>query len=157
MSTPAAAQGGVELGIDGKLSRTEFDGFGLTTVAVPVSRVRAGFYMSETVALEPRVALNYLDSEGESLTLMELGAGLFYHFKADRAMTRPYLGATASMAYADVSDLDSETDFSLGAEGGLKIPMADRMDFRLGAFVQRFFDAESTEFGVLFGISFFTR
>lgn len=157
LATPAAAQRPVELGIDGSIARTSFDGFGVTSFEIPITRVRAGFGLSESLALEPSIGLIYLNSDGESLTTFALGVGLFHHFKTDRTVTRPYLGVTSGLSFVDVSDFDSETDFALGAEGGLKMPMSDRLDFRLGAFLERAFDAEATSFGLRFGLSFWTR
>lgn len=158
LATPAAAQRPVELGIDGSIARTSFDGgAGLTTFQIPIQRVRAGFGLSESLALEASTAIDYFNFDGAEILAIGLGAGLFHHFKTDRAVTRPYLGVTSALFFVDVSDVDSDTDFALGAEGGLKMPMSDRLDFRLGAFLARQFDAEATIFGLQFGLSFWTR
>jgi hypothetical protein len=166
VATPAAAQSGVELGLDGTISRVTSDGGDYTLVSIPVSRVRAGFYLNELVSIEPTLSIQWQDYDGGSLTAAALGAGLLYHFNGDRARTRPFVEGNVQLLYVsekiDAIDFDeSATQFALGGGVGVKTPMADRFDLRLEAFVQHALESDdffsSTTFGVLFGFSFYTR
>lgn len=166
VATPAAAQGGVELGLDGTISRVTSDGGDFTMVSVPVSRVRAGFYLNEMVSIEPSLSFQWQDYDGGSSSAVALGAGLQYHFNGDRARTRPFVEGNVQLNYfsekVDAIDFDeSATQFAFGGGVGVKTPLADRFDLRLEAFVQHALETDdflsSTTFGVLFGFSFFTR
>ena len=167
LAAGAEAQRPIELGVDGTIARVTSDGGDFTTIAVPLGRVRAGFYLSDLVSLEPSLGFNWVDTDVGSATSLTLGAGLLYHFKADPAVVRPFIEGNVQMAYQKVSfdadpDLDaSDTQFAVGGGVGVKVPMVSRMDLRLEAFVQHAFESDaalsSTTFGALFGFSFYTR
>ncbi len=166
LAARAEAQRPIELGVDGTLARVTSDGGDFTTIAVPLGRVRAGFYLSDVLALEPSLGFNWVDTDGSSATSLNLGAGLLYHFKADPAVVRPFIEGNVQLAYEKVSvdalDIDeSDTQFAVGGGVGVKVPLVSRMDLRLEAFVQHAFESDevlsSTTFGALFGFSFYTR
>jgi opacity protein-like surface antigen len=166
LAVRAEAQRPIELGVDGTIARVTSDGGDFTTIAVPLGRVRAGFYLSDAVSLEPSLGFSWVDTDDASATSLTLGAGLLYHFKADPAVVRPFIEGNVQMAYEKVSvdDLDideSDTQFAIGGGVGVKIPMVSRMDLRLEAFVQHAFESDaalsSMTFGALFGFSFYTR
>lgn len=160
LATPAAAQRGVELGLDGNISRTSSDGGDVTDINIPLSRARVGFYLSDLVSIEPSLSLTYLDTDLGSLTSMALGGGFLYHFNGDRARARPFVEGNVQLNYLDVGD-ESATQFAFGGGVGVKTPMADQFDLRLEAFLQHALETDdffsSTTFGVLFGFSFYTR
>jgi hypothetical protein len=166
LAASAEAQRPIELGVDGTIARVTSDGGDFTTIAVPLGRVRAAFYLSDLLALEPSLGFNWVDTDGGSATSLSLGAGLLYHFKADPAVVRPFVEGNVQLAYEKVSvdalDIDeSDTQFAVGGGVGVKIPMVSRMDLRLEAFVQHALESgdipSSTTFGALFGFSFYTR
>lgn len=166
LAAGAEAQRPVELGVDGTIARVTSDGGDFTTIAVPLGRVRAAFYLSDLLALEPSLGFNWVDTDASSATSLTLGAGLLYHFKADPTVVRPFIEGNVQLAYekfsVDALDIDeSDTQFALGGGLGVKIPMVSRMDLRLEAFVQHALESDeipsSTTFGALFGFSFYTR
>lgn len=166
LAVRAEAQRPIELGVDGTIARVTSDGGDFTTIAVPLGRVRAAFYLSDVLALEPSLGFNWVDTDVGSATSLDLGAGLLYHFKADPAVVRPFVEGNVRMAYEKLSidDLDvdeSDTQFAVGGGVGVKVPLVSRLDLRLEGFVQYAFESDellsSTTFGALFGFSFYTR
>ena len=166
LAVSAEAQRPIELGVDGTIARVTSDGGDFTTIAVPLGRVRAAFYLSDLIALEPSLGFSWVDTDDASATSINLGAGLLYHFKADPTVVRPFIEGNVQLAYEKVSvdalDIDeSDTQFAIGGGVGVKIPMVSRMDLRLEAFVQHALESDalfsSTTFGALFGFSFYTR
>jgi hypothetical protein len=150
----------VELGLDAGVSFNLSDP-NVTTISIPVQDLRAGFFLSDAVSLEPRIALNYLKVEdSDALTTITLAVGGLYHFHADRTRAQPYVRPFAGLAYIDVGP-DSETQFSAGGGIGIKLPMAERFAARLeGAYVHGFeTDAllGSDAINLTVGFSFYTR
>jgi hypothetical protein len=161
VGSQAAAQDArlMEFGIDGGISYdTESE---LTTIALPVGTFRVGFEMSPRFSLEPSFSiLSTSGGDSERFTLYSVGLGLPIHFREMRSgpYVRPFIGVTGFSVSGE-----SGSQFSAGAGVGTKIPVADnRFAWRLEAFFARGFESEpefmaSNQFGVSFGLSFFTR
>lgn len=148
-----------EIGVDAAVS------FGLsspstTEIAIPVSLIRAGFFMSPVLSLEPWLGLNSFSGGGFSGTDYRLGVGLLYHFSASRAANqfyvRPFIGV-----HGESGDLGNGSTAQFGAGFGVKLPLRDRLATRLeanfGHETGRAGDAGRDAIGLLAGLSFYTR
>lgn len=161
LAVPARAQDRpVELGLDAGVSFNISDP-NVTTISIPVQDLRVGFFVSDRLSLEPRVALNYLKVEdSDALTSITAALGALVHFNPDRDRSQFYLRPFGGLAFVDFGD-DSETQFSLGGGLGVKLPMAERFAARLeGAFAHAFETdalAGSDAVSLTVGFSFFTR
>lgn len=163
-SAPASASDAVELGMDGGLS------FGLddpktTTIRIPVQQIRAGFMLDEKMELEPFGALVYASGGGSSVTALNVGAGLLYHFQTVRSMPQVYVRPLASLMFASldtgVGGSTSTTQFAFGAGLGVKRPFSDRLSWRFeGNFTHALASGDAlaeTSINLLAGLSFFTH
>src|SRR5690242_4966275 len=63
-----SAPGVIELGIDAGISTTVGGDYHVTTVSIPTSTVRAGFYLNDRVSFEPSFGLSSISSGGDHLT-----------------------------------------------------------------------------------------
>ncbi|HEX6051127.1 MAG TPA: outer membrane beta-barrel protein [Gemmatimonadaceae bacterium] len=168
----------IEIGLDAALAYDDADGASVTSLTIPVGRLRVGFFVSDAVSLEPFFALQYTRAEVDvpvvgdrttSFTQYDLGLGLLFHFATDRTRSQPYLrpfvGVRGFSSDSDDDandDDDSGTQPVLGAAFGLKLPSTSRLGTRLEAgFAHRFEDEpsfrESNQIFLSFGLSFFTR
>jgi opacity protein-like surface antigen len=147
----------VEIGIDGSLERA-FSTPGITTLSLPVGRIRAGMYVLPVLEFEGSLAVTGLRAEGGSLSTITAGAGVLYHFSPLRTKAQPYVRpffewtrASSSGGGTDVSA--SATGFGAGL--GTKLPLADRFAGRFEVAYAR--QSEVNRLVLLFGLSFFTR
>ena len=85
----AAQSRPIELGTDLGVSFDFGGGSTLTTVSIPTSTLRVGFWMSDRVSVEPNAGLTWLHLSGESLTTIDAALALLYHFNADASRPRP--------------------------------------------------------------------
>jgi len=161
LTAPALAQGRpVELGLDAGVSFSLSDPT-VTTVNVPVQDLRAGFFVSDRVSVEPRVALSYVKVENsDALTTATAALGALVHFSGDRNRSQPYFRPFGGLTFVDVGG-GSETQFNLGGGIGVKLPVAERMAARLEADYAHAFEtdrfASSDAVALTVGFSFFTR
>src|SRR5438270_4946416 len=86
-STATAQRGSVnpspELGVDAGLMFT-LDNPKTTAFSVPIQGIRAGFFLSPEISLEPSFRLNTV-SGGGTFTDYGIGLGLLYHLSTNRA------------------------------------------------------------------------
>lgn len=153
----------VELGIDASAV------FGLgdessVNVALPGGRFRVGFFnATRQWSLEPSLGLSVNKVEGtDAVTTYDVEVGALYHFNPEAAMmqtegmstiyVRPFVGITGFSA----GDVDN-TEVSLGAGLGIKLPFRRDLAWRLEANVGYGFDQEAFRLGVNAGLSFFPR
>ena len=123
------AQGApIEWGVDGGVT-ISFDPT-VTIVSIPVSQVRAGFFFSPTLELEPRLGLLSISGSGERFTQIQLDLGLLMHFGASRLQTQTYLRPFVGVSSTDVDDGDSATGGSAGIGVGWRLPIGSRFAFR---------------------------
>lgn len=169
-AAPALAQSPrpVELGMDALLAVT-LDDPRITTLTLPVGVVRAGFFASDRVSIEPALNLDYTGVEDQgSSTALALDVGLLLHFSPDRTRRqgylRPYVGVTHISVDYDASGQVGDasfTQYGAGAGLGMKLPVRDRLAVRLEGTFDHTFSADDVDarsaLGVTFGLSFFTR
>lgn len=156
---PAVAQ--VELGLDAGLSissiDSDFDTDNIFEASIPIQRVRAGFFLSPKIEIEPAVSLTIIDAGDETLTVALLATDLLIHFGEDTEVSRFFVAVGPSLAIIDVGDF-SETQFALGADIGVKTPASNQLLFRIAAGYTRWFETDDSfavnEFGLSFGFSF---
>jgi hypothetical protein len=140
--------------------------------ALPASRARVGFFLTNDTrwSIEPAIGLNYLkveDSDGNLNYELELGA--LYHFapptnltgglggtggpivRSSVAYARPFIGLNGSTGG------DGDTEVSVGAGLGVKVPWRETLAWRAEANLGYGFDNEALRVGALLGVSFFTR
>jgi hypothetical protein len=152
--------GTVELGIDGgfefsnvnELDREEGQDdveFGdRTRVSLPLARFRVGYHVSDRIAIEPAVRVDYdkiedpRDGHDEGdITQKEFGLAVstLIHFGTDPYKTVPYgiVRGSFNVSDFDIGDANIENDtvtqFGAGGGIGLKLPATDRLDVRLEA------------------------
>jgi hypothetical protein len=121
-----------ELGIDAGLAFT-LDDPRVTQFSLPIQSIRAGFFMSPAVSIEPSLRLQTFSiSGGGSSTGYGVGLGLLYHFSPSRAANqmyvRPFIGIDGTSGSGP-----SRSYFNFGGGFGVKIPVADRFATRLEA------------------------
>lgn len=158
-SGTAAAQSGVELGMDAGLS-FDLGDVSAVLIEVPVQSIRAGFMVAEQVSIEPALGINYLKVEDEDKVLtMNLDLGALYHFGSD-VQRGLYVRPSIGLSLIDVGG-GSFTQFTAGAGVGTKIPIADRVVTRLEALYSHGFEnddfAGTDLIGARVGLSLFTR
>jgi hypothetical protein len=161
LPTAARAQTPVEIGVDGGLSTT-LDSPRLTSLSIPLQRIRIGFFTSPRVSIEPYGALNYGSLEGISFTDFNFGTGLLYHFGAARSAPQPYVRPFLELEHnSSSSDRETRgtTAFALGGGIGVKVPIANRFAWRFEAALAHTFEADdiraSTSLSGIFGLSVF--
>jgi hypothetical protein len=168
----------IELGMDAAFAYDDGDDASVTSLTIPVPRLRVGFFIGDAVSLEPFFSLRYtrvnvdspvLGDETQSFTEYDLGLGMLFHFASDRTRSQPYLRPFFGIRGFSSDDDDDfeEDDLSgtqpvIGAAFGLKLPSTSRFGTRLEAgFARRFEDEpsleESNQIFLSFGLSFFTR
>jgi hypothetical protein len=150
-----AAQGRpVELGIDAGGS-FDLSGSNIVVIGVPVQDFRAGFFISDAVSVEPRVALTFIDQDGSSLTAIAAQLGPVVHFSPDRTRAQGYVRPFGGVSYIT----DNGALFSLGGALGVKLPIAERLAARVeGSYVHGFDSFYGGDaLGLMVGLSFFTR
>ena len=154
----SAQDGGVELGIDAGFTISIPDeGDNLTSLSVPLQRLRAGFFLSDAMALEPAIAFNVLSGGGSTLTTISASASLLYHLSTDPTASRIYVRGGAGIVYIDADGSASQ----FGIEGGLGVKTAGEPIFLRfeGVFGYNFENDDfqsSIDIGALAGISVVT-
>ena len=131
-----------------------------TEIAIPISQIRWGFFLSPVLSIEPWLGLNSFSGGGFSGTSYRLGAGLLYHFAPSRARNqfyvRPFLGVDGQSG-----DFGSGSSAVFGIGGGLKIPLRDRIATRFEADFAHVGGQnglpDRDAIGLLAGLSFYTR
>lgn len=159
VETPASTQ---ELGIDagivfglGDESSVAFD--------LPATRARIGFFSSTNSrwSFEPAVGLGYSKTEGsDGVLVYNVEAGALYHWRAPGelmsrgarvAYLRPFLGLVG------FTGDEGDSEVSLGAGFGVKVPWRRALAWRLEANTGYGFDNKAWRLGANIGLSFFTE
>jgi hypothetical protein len=96
LGSAAAQARPIELGLDGAVA-VKVDEPRVFTVSLPIQTFRVGFFVSEQVAVEPRVAWNLVKVQDlDAVSTLSGEVGLLYHFAASpersRAFVRPFAG-----------------------------------------------------------------
>lgn len=168
LATPTLAQRRVELGLDAGIVL----GLGAqssVSLNVPGSRFRVGFLTpGSQIELEPALGFSYNKVEGtDGIFTYDLQLGAVYHLgqvTIDNTATeggavrlppvyvRPFVGLTGFTG-GDTSD----SEISIGAGVGLKVPWRRDLALRYEANLGYGFDNKAGRLGALIGISYFPR
>jgi hypothetical protein len=129
----------VELGFDAGIN-SELSGTNKTTAfQAPLQQIRAGFFMSPTVSIEPTLSLATSSTSGvanSSVTAYSIGTGVLWHLSDNRSQNQIYLRPFLGFAGISTSGA-SASAFSFGGGLGYKMPMANRFATRLEANMSR--------------------
>ena len=151
--SPLLAQRPIELGIDGGF-QVAFNGDAVWSFSVPFQQLRVGIMGSNRISYEPRVSFTHVQN-GTSATLFVGGLHVLYRFGSSSG-ARLYGTVGANFLFADLGG-NNNTDFTVGAGLGTRIPLIERLAVRLEGRYDRQFDAEVNSVSAIVGISFFTR
>jgi len=165
--TASAQQGVTELGVDMAFAyETESETFGiflpaggtLENLVGPQGSVRAGFFLSDAVSLEPATSLSFLSGGGDTFTSWALALKLMLHLQTDPSKARPYLAAGGTLNLVDGGG-DSASQLGVVVDVGVKLPIAERIGARLAASYTHGFDnndfASRNVLAAIFGISMY--
>jgi len=151
----------VELGVDGGLAISFIGGTTATTFQLPIQSLRAGFFPSDAVSLEPAVSVTYLKiEEFDAFYTLGLEFGALLHFISDRSRSQPYFRPFAGFQLLGAGG-ESVSQFHAGGGFGVKVPVANQLAVRLEAGFQHAFKNEDiggrNSITAAVGLSFFTR
>lgn len=161
LPSSGSAQGRpVELGIDAG-GTLDLSAGNAVVIGIPVQDFRAGFFISDAVSVEPRVALNYLDGDGgDAIVTVAAQLGPMIHFSPERGRAQGYVRPFGGLNFLKVGG-ESDTQFALGGALGVKLPIAERLATRLEASFTHGFETSNfgggNAIGLTVGLSFFTR
>jgi len=158
-ATPASTT--IELGIDAGVATTLGGDYHITTVSIPTSSVRAGFYINDRVSFEPRLSLNSASGGGDRVTTYDAAIGVLLHGHGERVGAGLYVRPFAGIAGYSASGGSSETQTYIGGGLGVSIPFAERMATRLElgyqhGFKTNFIDGNNV-LAATIGLSFFNH
>jgi hypothetical protein len=156
----------IEIGMDAGLEyiMPGDDGFGdspsYTIIGIPAQWVRAGFFVSDVLSIEPTLGLARISGDDQSMTSLRMSVAGAYRFATRDGGTIPFvrgiLGLDRQSAGSD-GDSESDSQVRVGAGGGLEIPAGERLFFRLsGEFHHSFegdFLASANRIAVLAGLT----
>jgi hypothetical protein len=139
----------VELGIDAVFARQSFhtepdiNGREITTtvntIDLPLGVIRAGFFITESVAIEPAFGLRYqrVGDASNSQTVFDIGVPIYLspNRRENQIFIRPVVGLTHITAAATGRDNagSSDTQGNVGVGLGIKLPLSDRFAARIEA------------------------
>ncbi len=137
-------------------------------LTIPAARVRIGFFMNNNSrwSIEPAAGLAYSKTKDVPyIANYNLEIGALYHFSAPSqlydatrarvAYLRPFVGLIGVATGGDSGGSDSE--MSIGAGYGVKIPWRQNMAFRLEGNAGYGLDNNALRLGAFAGVSFFAR
>lgn len=159
-AAPVAAQSPrVEFGLDAAVQLSVPDeGDRLTTVEIPLGRVRVGNYLGERTLVEVSGGFALASQLGESASAGRGELSVSYHFGSDASRVRPFVLAGGATRFAH---RDEETAWQGLAIGGIgvKIPVRRVLGVRIEADYARAFETSqleaSHEIRGLVGLSFY--
>src|SRR5581483_1476551 len=126
-------------------------------VAIPAAAFRVGMFLSPRVELEPALGFERLSSGGESATQTDFSVGFPLYFTPNRRATQVFVRPL--VGWAKESGVDAQ--FRFGGGLGVKLPIDPRLAFRLEGQILHANSNDDhdgyNQFGVLFGLSFYTR
>jgi len=170
------SRGGTDVGLPAGPVSVDFPD--VFDVQVPIRSVRAGFYVSEAISIEPALAFRFADVEdgGSSVTLSLFGDVLYhlpgggstdFFVHGGGAFQWRYINPDEDVGSPLEPALESEgnTQFGLGGGAGVNLPLVERLKLRLGVRYVHLFESEGDLLGLpsadrfsgTFGLSFFTR
>jgi hypothetical protein len=138
----------VELGIDASFAHqwlhSEPDRNGrevtinVNTIDIPLAVLRAGFFITQTYAIEPAFGLRYqrVGAVSASETVFDIGVPIYLdpNRRESQIFIRPVVGLNyASSHVSDGGPSTSDTQFNFGVGVGIKMPISDRFAGRVEA------------------------
>jgi outer membrane protein W len=139
----------VELGIDASFARQSFhsepnrNGQEITTnvntIDIPLGVIRAGFFLTPNIALEPAFGLHYQHVGDVSTSSTVFDIGLPIYLTGTRRENQIFIRPVVGLDYisSDVSDVEgngsSDTQVNVGVGLGIKMPLSDRFAARFEA------------------------
>lgn len=166
----------VELGIDAVFARQSFhtepdiNGREITTtvntIDLPLGVIRAGFFITESVAIEPAFGLRYqrVGDASNSQTVFDIGVPIYLspNRRENQVYIRPVFGLThLSSEPAGPGPGSSNTQVNLGVGLGIKMPLSDRFAARFEAQYRHGWASDHVsaynEIAALAGISVYVR
>lgn len=139
----------IELGLDASFARTSYhsepDALGrettvnVNTINIPLSVIRAGFFITESVAIEPAFGLHYerVGDASTSQTVFDIGLPIYLspNRRENQIFIRPVVGLSHITADATSRDNagSSDTQANVGVGLGIKMPLTDRFATRVEA------------------------
>ena len=139
-----ASTGGAENGI--------FSGFGGGGISL-------GLYLSPSIALEPNVSFSMLSSDGETITILGVGAAVPYYFAKGWGRKGPYLAPRVTFNSLSGGG-ESLSQLAAGVALGTKVRLTDVAALRVQANFDYGFEGDiqsTTAFGALLGLSVFLK
>jgi hypothetical protein len=167
---PAHAAGrGTELGLDAGVAWTLSSNLNsadaassddILTVAVPARSVRAGFFVSEHVQLEPSLGFALASFGGETNSLLEMGLDVLFSSGGGPGAPEPYLSLGGRATSFDGGG-NVVTQYGIAGGFGLRFPQGDTWAIRLEVGGARLFENEDEAIAAwqvigTIGFSFFT-
>jgi hypothetical protein len=136
-------------------------------IDVPAARARLGFFLPNDSrwSIEPALGLSYNKVEdADGVLAYNLEGGLLYHFSPPAQLADEAAANHVSVAYVrpfvnitGFTGDDGDSEVSLGAGLGVKIPWRPALAWRLEANAGYGFDNEAFRLGAYAGLSFFPR
>ena len=137
----------VELGIDASFARqslhSEPDAFGrevtvnVNTIDIPLGVIRAGFFLTQSVAIEPAFGLHYqrVGDGSTSQTVFDIGLPIYLspNRRENQIFIRPVVGLSHISSNPPTGRGNSDTQANVGVGLGVKLPMSDRFAARFEA------------------------
>jgi hypothetical protein len=155
----------VELGFDAGLGRQLSGGVNkVTAFQAPIQQIRAGFFLSPAVSIEPTFSLttgSVSGPGGGSFTDYGIGAGMLWHLSQSRSANQMYVRPFLGFSGTSASGAASTSALSFGGGFGVKMPMANRFATRLEANLSQTQAHNGiptqSALGLLFGLSVYTH
>lgn len=155
----------IELGIDGAISYSFVDeavdqeADNIQTWAFPLQRFRGAFFVTDGLQAQATSGFEVADYGEVSTVRFALALAALYHLGGDRIRSGPYVSFGGGLNL--LSDVGSDTQWSLGAGFGFKLPIADRLSLRPALQLSRSFESDqrfaATTVSAVIGLSFFTK
>lgn len=148
-----------ELGVDAGLIFT-LDAPKVTTFSLPIQSVRAGFFLSPEISLEPSLRINSVSGAlGGSATDYAIGVGLLYHLSTSRLANQTYIRPFVALDGQSGRAGGSASGFTVGGGFGVKVPVNPRFATRLEANIAHRSSSGLSQnaIGLLAGLSVYTR
>ena len=139
----------VELGIDASFARQSFhsepnrNGQEITTnvntIDIPLGVIRAGFFLTPNIALEPAFGLHYQHVGDFTTSGTVFDIGLPIYLTGSRRENQIFIRPVVGLNYisSDPSDAagnsTSDTQLNIGVGLGIKMPLSDRFAARFEA------------------------
>jgi hypothetical protein len=158
-SAPTAPGGFWELGADAGMI-IGLDDPRTLSLSLPIALVRAGYYMSDVMSIEPALRFNSFAGEGfRGFSSYRLDIALLYHFQTDRMKKQTYVRPLISILG---SSGGGTTRTGIGVGAGWKWPaMNNRIAWRTEANLTNYLKSGTsdgfTNLSLLFGASVYTK